>query len=129
MANRQYRQQFLQSNAGQVVAIFAQVSIGASGAPTLNYGGNLISSITRNSAGDYTILLRDVYARLMAVLPTINSGNSAPAAPAMWVKSNTVSTAGSPSIRVVFNAAGVATDPANGEVIYLSILLNNSSLN
>lgn len=56
----------------------------------------------------------------------INSGSSAPAAPAMWIKADAVASAG--TIRIVTNDAGTATDPASGEVLLLEIVLNDSSL-
>ena len=132
MANRRYYQ-FTYSSEANPVHVFAQVTFGASGAPTLNFGGNYISSITRNSAGDYTIVFKDLYSRLLGVRAVFNSGSSLPAAPALNVKANNVATAtggSAKSIEIVFSdlETPAATDPANGEIVYLDFVLKNSSV-
>lgn len=105
--------------------IFAQITFGSTGAPTLNFGGSYITSVTRNSAGDYTFVMRDNWNRLLGVESRFNSGSSAPAAPGMWIKTNSIT---SGSLRIVFNSAGTATDPASGEIVYLDIVVKNSSV-
>lgn len=125
MSNRRY-QQFSWSNATMPTSIFAQVTFGAAGAPTLNTAGADISGIVRNSAGDYTITFRQTFKQLLEIKQVFNSGASAPASPGMWIKSNLTAT--SKTLELVFNAAGTATDPASGEIVYLEIVFNNSSL-
>lgn len=127
MANKTLSQ-FTYSSEKMPCNLYAQITFGASGAPTLNYGGSSISSVVRNSAGDYTITFRDVWYRLMGVDHVFNSGNSAPAAPEMWIKANSVATLGTQTLRIVFNAAGVATDPASGEIVYIKFAMKNSSV-
>jgi hypothetical protein len=125
MANRR-TYQFQGSNIAGIVRINAKVTFGASGAPTLASTNNsFISSITRNSAGDYTIALADAYNGLLGVRHVFNSGSSAPASPALWVKTDAVTTK---SLRIVFNLAGTATDPASGEIVLLEIVLKNTSI-
>lgn len=129
MANR-YSYQFVGNNTAGVVNVFGQITFGASGAPTLAttglHGNNgYITSVVRNSAGDYTITLTDVYNALLQIRHVFNSGASAPAAPGLWIKTDAVTTK---SLRVVFNSGGTATDPATGEIVLLQITLKNSSI-
>jgi hypothetical protein len=129
MANRRY-QQFSYSNAAMPVTIYAQVTFGASGAPTLNKGSQFISGIVRNSAGDYTLTFRDVYNQLLGVNCVFNSGSSLPAAPAMNIKANSTATAATRTMEIVFSdlETPAATDPASGEIVYLQFIFNNSSI-
>lgn len=124
MANR-LLQQFTFSTEKMPVQLYMQVSFGSTGAPTLVQGSSFVSSIVRNSAGDYTITLRDAYNRLMGMDQRFLN-TAAPAAPGMWIKSQAVAT--SKTIGIVFNAAGTPTDPASGENVYLIIFLKNSSV-
>jgi len=131
MANR-YFTQFRYSLEKAVVDLFGLVTFGASGAPTLSASASKgIKSITRVSAGVYDIVLgvgnnQDVYyTLLMAKHVFLNA--TAPASPEMYVVSQNVSTPTTGKIRVTFAAAGVATDPGNGEVVMLQLTLRNSN--
>lgn len=133
MANRYFRQ-FVNTVEPQVVKLFARVTFGSSGAPTLVAASSKgIKSISRVSAGKYTITLgnaavTDTYNALLMVKhlfdETANSG-TAPVSPSMFLTANAVATAG--TLQVVFNAAGTATDPASTEAVMLEITLKNSS--
>jgi len=129
MASRRFKQ-FRLSLETAVVDLYMNVSIGASGAPTLsslaqNQG---IASMIRNSAGNYTITLSDPYARLMGMTKT-SIAAGAPSAPLMNVVSSSVSNAASPQIVLQMrNDASVAADPANGESLLIHIELKNSSV-
>lgn len=129
MAKVNYRSQFSYSFAGQAVKLMPKVSFGASGAPTLVSGTGMgVESVTRNGAGDYSILLSNTFAQLLNVDVAFDSGTSAPAAPSLNIRSNAVSTIAAPVLRVQFrNIAGAATDPASGEIAYFIIELNRSS--
>jgi hypothetical protein len=131
MANR-YFNQFQLSLEKAVVHLFARITFGSSGAPTLDaVNSKGIKSIARNSAGDYTITLQNPYNRLFKINHTFDtSGNSgsAPASPAMFLKAQAVSTVATPTVEVVFNAAGTATDPASGEAVLLHFVLKNTSV-
>lgn len=129
MANPVYlTNQFYYSHA-QPESLFAKVSIGASGAPTLvKNTGMGISSITRSSAGKYVITLSHAYYALLGVRSTINSGTSAPAAPSVYVSADAVTSKTAPAVTVVYNAAGTPTDPASGEVLMIEIALQKSSV-
>lgn len=127
MANRRYYQ-FQYSLEPSVVHLFARVTIGATGAPTLDsVKSRGIASISRTSAGLYKITLSDTYNRLLQVSKT-NVNATAPASPAMYVTSETVSNVATPVINLQMNAAGTATDPGNGEEIRFHIVLKNSNV-
>lgn len=125
MANRMFPTQFIQSTESNPVRVHAQVTFGASGAPTLNFGSKYISGIVRNSAGNYTLTFTDVYNRLLGIDHIFNSGSSAPAAPQLYVKTNSLTTASAKTINVIFANAGTATDPATSEIVYLTFNLKN----
>lgn len=133
MANRRYRSQFRFSMHKDPVDIFAHVTFGSSGAPTLDTKNSPgIVSVTRNSTGNYTFvfgtntqLALDTYNYLLMVKHVFSQA-SAPAAPGMWVSANAISTVGTASITLQFNAAGTPTDPASGESVLLDFILRNS---
>lgn len=135
MANRRYRSQFRFSMHKDPTDIFARVTFGASGAPTLDTANSPgIVSVTRNSAGNYTFvfgtntqLALDTYNYLLSVEHRFVTP-TAPAAPGMYVSANAISTVGTASITLQFNAAGTATDPGSGEQVLLDFILRNSSI-
>lgn len=117
-----------------VVDLFANVAIGATGAPTLTSGQcKGFFSIARQSAGKYRIYLGaasnqvDVYARVMQLnVTTINSTASGVAT--VQITSDQ-SAAAAPYIEFLcLDAAGAAVDPADGEVLLLQAILKNSSV-
>lgn len=135
MANR-YNNQFQLTQEKRVTAIFAKVSFGATGAPTLSAPNSKgVLSVTRNSAGTYTFvfgsgsgvsLQKDSYVKLLSAGVVLNSGASAPAAPAMYIKADNTSSNSQASIQIVMNAAGTATDPASGEIGYFQFIFGDS---
>ena len=135
MANRRYRSQFRFSMHKDPVDIFAHVTFGASGAPTLDSANSPgIVSVTRNSAGLYTFVFGtnsqialDTYNYLLMVNKTSVS-SAAAAAPDMTVTANNISVVGTASIQIQFSSGGVATDPASGEQVLLDFILRNSSI-
>ncbi len=128
MANRNYRSSSAYGYAAYPVSLRMKVSIGAAGAPTIASGTGMgITSITHNSAGDYSILLNNPYTSLMGVHVVFNSGASAPAAPLVNIESDAVATAAAPILRLQCrDIAAAAADPASGEIMHIEILLNNS---
>lgn len=129
MAKVAYRSQFSYGFAGQACVLRPQYSIGASGAATLVSGTGMgVESITRNSAGNYTILLSGSFFQLLDLRMAIESGASAPAAPSLNIVSQAVGTVAAPAIIIQMrDIAGAAADPASGEILRLSIDLNRSS--
>jgi hypothetical protein len=127
MANR-YFSQFQLSLEKQVAHLFGRMTIGASGAPTLDVSNSKgIASITRSASGKYVITLSDTYNRFLGINATRITA-SASSAPSMYVVSEQVGTAGAPQITVQFNSAGTAADPASGEDIRFHIILKNSAV-
>ena len=123
MSNRM-AYQFRYSYQRDIYEIFMKVTFGATGAPTLTYGKG-ITSISRVSAGKYTITLSDKYIKLLMANKMGVSATS-PAAEEFYVVSDG-SASSTPTIGVQFAAAGVATDPGNGEVALIQLCLQNAS--
>lgn len=120
MANRNYnRKQALEK---EVKELYAQVSIGASGAPTLVKAWGT-TSITRNSAGLYTVLLDDKYTRLMDlhVIQKVTSAENL----VFQLVAESVNSAKTVQFRCC--ASGVATDPSSGSTLFITLNLKNSS--
>lgn len=127
MANR-YMNQFWGSLLKGKSSLFGRAAIGATGAPTLSAANSQgITSITRNSAGNYTLVLNDTWVSLLGLQATIiDSGTQTVAT--VYVVSETVATAATKNI--VFQCldfAGLAVDPRNGASIRFEIVLSNST--
>lgn len=117
--------QFRYSYERDLVDIMLKMSIGAAGAPTLlNSKG--VTGVVRNSAGNYTISLKDNFNVLLAAEHSQVS-SSAPAAPTMTVVTDSSNSQTAPLVIVQFSIGGVATDPANGEVQMIHLILRNAS--
>lgn len=128
MANRNFRSQFRYGYAVPV-DLRMSVSIGASGAPTIDSGTGMgIASIVHNSTGDYSITLSDAYSALLGLRVNFLSGNAAAAAPLVNIRSNAVSTLSAPVLRIqTRDLTGTLADPASGEKMLVVIELNQSS--
>jgi hypothetical protein len=125
MANRTFTQ-FRLALEKQPVDLFAQVAIGATGAPTLNVANSKgIASIARNSAGEYTITLQDAYVRLMMAQAVVLNATGISASPDLGLISADVVTA--KTVVIQLSAAGTATDLASGDVLMLQLTLSNST--
>lgn len=125
MANRLFNQ-FRLALEKQVVDLYMEAAIGASGAPTLNVQNSKgIASITRNSAGKYTIVLQDSYQRMLMCMKSVSNVSGIEAAPDMGVLDST--DIPNKSLVIQLSAAGVATDPASGDTLKLQISLSNST--
>lgn len=126
MAERSFRQ-FINLFEARPVMLFANISIGASGAPTLNANSRGIKSVTRNSAGDYSIALEDKYTKLLEMNSNFITSTGTDAALEPTITSDS-SAAAVPLIRIVYRvAAGTATDPSNGAIALIKMILRNSS--
>lgn len=136
MANR-YFNQFQWSLEKNPVKLFARVTFGVSGAPTLDaVNSKGIKSVTRTSAGLYVFTLGtvglpavtvDTYNRLFNVYATFKLAAGFPAAPYMFIKAQAVATAGTVTIQFNDAAVAAATDPASGEEVELVFELKNST--
>lgn len=137
MANR-FGQQFSFSMIKQTWKIYAKVTFGSTGAPTLVQGNPAASpgvvSVTRNSQGLFTFVfgtragMLDVWPRLLFADASFLIASAAPAAPILSINANSTATPGTCSIQVRLNDfAGTATDPADGEVGYFEFTFSNST--
>lgn len=118
--------------SGQVTGAYSAAS--TSGANSYSPGGAQgVASVSRVSAGLYTVTLQEGYQRLLGVHPTFLVPTTAiPAAPVMGVV-KPAGTGGSlgtnlNSFNVQFSTGGVATDPASGEQIILKIDVDKSGV-
>lgn len=124
--SHQYRSQFRYSYAGRLCDLLAQITFGSTGAPTLTGGRDVVASVTRNSAGNYTIALTS-QAQAVLGLNLMITNATAPSAPLIYMVSQAVNTS-TPSFIVQYtNSTGTATDPSSGELHRLDIVVNESS--
>lgn len=105
-----------------LVDIYAQVSIGAAGAPTL-VSGKGITSIVRNSAGNYTVTFEDryfgfIHAKFLQVAAAAEDLSFQVLAVSLSAK----------TVQFLCKDELVATDPSNGSSLYLQFSFKNSSL-
>jgi len=121
MANRRFHR--FQSLEREVKSLYANVSIGASGAPTLVKGLG-ISGIVRDSAGEYTITLEDKYSSLLHVDIVQLEADAEDLT--FQVTSEDVD--GTKEISIMCKAAAVETDPSDGSVLLIKIDVKNSSV-
>jgi hypothetical protein len=130
-----YGRQFSLTKEAKLVTIFARVTFGAVGAPTLVTAQSKgVKSVVRNSAGAYTFTFGnttniDTYMKLLDMGYTFDeqaNAGTAPVAPLMYILTNLVATAG--TLKVVFNStAQSATDPASTEAVLLHFSFSNST--
>lgn len=116
----------------RVVHLYAKVTVGATGAPTLT-SGNGIASIARNSAGNYTITFDDTYNEfLFAHFLVENAADQAPDTVGFVPKldSHDVDASGGGTVTFAWQAAddGADVELANGTVFYAKFELRNSTL-
>lgn len=108
-----------------LVNLYAEVAIGAAGAPTLDAAKSRgIASIKREGAGDYTITLDGPYQRLLTADVKFVVASGLPASPVAFIRSSTATT-----VRIVLTKLDTpaATDPASGETMLLALTLANGS--
>lgn len=111
----------------EVKEIYMEVSIGASGAPTLASGNNAgIASITRNAAGDYDVVLSDTFNKYLSFNFTLEAAAAEDLTFQLGAKDPAATGGGTFSFFT--NAGGTATDPSNGATIYCTIVARNSSV-
>lgn len=117
-----------------VVTLFAAAAVGASGAPTLNATGNRgITSLVRNSAGNYTLTLDDTYNTvLFADVKVVHSSTDNPTSAGVLCEqvawNAQASGGGTVQFCFVSTSTGSATDPANGATIYVKVDCRKSSI-
>lgn len=120
MANRSFnRKQALEK---EVKEIYAEIAIGASGAPTLTRGTG-VASISRTSAGLYVLTLQDKYSRFM--WGDVKQFHATAQDITTQIKAETVAT--TKTVTFLCLAADVATDPASASKLFVKLELKNSS--
>jgi hypothetical protein len=131
MANRRFNQ-FQYSLEFAVVNLFLKATIGSSGAVTISAANSKgIASITKESgAGKYTIVLSDAYNKFLGLSAVVNNaaGISVSADLGILTSGTNVATATGGTLVVQFSAAGSAANMASGDVVYMHIVLGNSSI-
>lgn len=152
MANRMF-QQFQGAVLKNLVTLYAQVAIGATGACTLrkwDYAAKAlanaptatgtspyqtgeagIKSITRNTTGAYTIVLQDTYQRMVdfhGIFATVDGVQAAPIV-TLWTTATDVTTSTGGVIKFSTSSAAGSNlaDPTSGSVLYLTMVLSNAS--
>lgn len=121
MANRTFnRKQALEK---QVCEIYAKVSIGSSGAPTL-VDRTGIASIVRNSAGTYTLTLQDRYVSLKSAQIEFMNATAQDLQAQLLAETVNSST---PAIQFVCLTAATATDPSSATTVLIKLDLKNTS--
>ena len=123
MANRDYNRK--QALEREVKEIYAEISIGAAGAPTLNTSYSTgVASISRTSAGLYVLTLQDAYSHLMHA--NVDVASAAAQDLVSQSVSDSVNSAKTYTFRTVTSA--VETDPSSGSTLRVALQLKNSSV-
>lgn len=132
MANRRFNQ-FPQALEKRVISVFAHISFGASGAPTLDVPNSKgVVSVTRNSAGLYTFVFGtdsshlDAYVKLLGIRKVFMQSSGNPDRE-MVVRANNISNNSVASIQIEFDVETVATDPASGSEVFMEFVFGDST--
>lgn len=120
--------QFSYSYEKNKTVIFGRVTIGASGAPTLDLPNSkgIASVVLNGTAGNYTITLKERFYRFFGLDARFLVASGLPASATVAVVSQAVN-ASTPTIVIQCSTGGVATNPASGEEMDLVIYLKNTS--
>ncbi len=121
MANRNFnRKQALEK---EIKELYALVTFGSSGAPTLTNGVG-VASIVRNANGDYTVTLQDAYVSLKMVEGILLKSTGED----IVVQLSAESVAVNKTVSFFTNTGATPTDPSSGALLYLKFELKNSSV-
>jgi len=121
MANRTFQR--MQALEKEIKNIYAKVTIGASGAPTLVSPVG-IASIARNSAGNYTLTLQDKYASLKFARVTFLDD----AAQDMNAQILAEDVDSAKTVDFVCLTGATATDPQSGQTLLIKLELKNTTV-
>ncbi len=130
MANRTFRP-LLGTLAQDVVMLYANLVVGASGAVTTGTGAGVTSITKESTAGQYTVLLSDAYQSLLsASIMLLDTTDSDPATVAISarVKSEAVATTGAVVIQAIAMDDGAAANFRDGARVLLCFHLKNSTV-
>lgn len=124
MANRMFNQ-FQGSLEKAVVQLYAEVSFGASGAPTLVRAKG-VASIAKSATGTYLVTFQDTYVATLGLSATWK-GSAAPAGVLVVLDTDSITNATPTQVLKIYDEAGAATEPASGEAVLLSFAFSNST--
>lgn len=128
MADR-FGQQFTQSLQGGLFVLDGYLSVGASGAISGQVLPLWMKSITRNSAGNYTVVLSDTWFSLNpSVLVQGANAVTANVACVVLVNNSSGSSQGVNQINFICNVAGTAADVPSGGGLTFHVLAHNSGV-
>lgn len=120
MANRTFnRRQALEK---EIKDIYAKVTVGSSGAPTLVSPVG-VASIVRNSAGNYTITLQDKYMALRFAQVSFLDDNAQDLRAQLIAED----VASAKTVQFVCLTGASATDPQSGQTMFIKLELKNTS--
>lgn len=120
MADRNFNR--VQALEKEIKTLYAEVAIGASGAPTLTKGLG-IASISRTGAGRYTVTTEDQFTRLMHAEINYHFTTSGD-----FTFQLTAHSESSKTVSFASKAAAVDTDPASGSILFIRLDFKNSSV-
>jgi hypothetical protein len=122
MANRKFEK--VQALEKEIKHLYAELTIGASGAVTLTRGTGIASVVKESAAGTYTLTLQDKYTRLMWAGVTVQSASAEDLV--VHLVSETV--ASTKTVQIRCTAVATAANPASGDKLFVKLELKNSSV-
>ena len=136
MANRSFQR--LQALDKEIKIIHGQFAVGGSGAPTLSVSKSVgVKSVTRNSAGDYSVVLgvpsgdTDKYSHFFGgyfdIQKSTALGGTSGGMAFQLKAAPTVSTDGTVNF-IALDKDGAAAEIGSGETVHFMFVLKNSSL-
>lgn len=130
MANRMFQEKLL-SLIPNLTAVQVEVSIGATGAPTVASKAG-VASVARTGTGAYTITLDDAYSKFKGLDWAFDeqaAGSSGIFMLAVVDADGASNGVKNKTLKIICrNASGTATDPTNGVKLFLTAYVRNSSL-
>jgi len=136
MANRSFQR--LQALDKEIKIIHGQFAVGGSGAPTLSASKSVgVKSVTRNSAGDYSVVLgtpsgdTDKYSHFFGgyfdIQKSTALGGTSGGMAFQLKAAPTVSTDGTVNF-IALDKDGAAAEIGSGETVHFMFVLKNSAL-
>ena len=136
MANRSFQR--LQALDKEIKIIHGQFAVGGSGAPTLSASKSVgVKSVTRNSAGDYSVVLgvpggsSDLYSHFFGgyfdIQKSTALGGTSGGMAFQLKAAPTVSTDGTVNF-IALDKDGAAAEIGSGETVHFMFVLKNSAL-
>jgi len=130
MANRSFYPNH-KSLEVDVIHLYAQITIGASGAVSASSGLGIASVVKESAAGQYTITLSDSYNKLLhANVTALSTTDAAQTIGTAFRIQSAAVDAATPTlvIQASDTATGADANPTSGDILYVKIELRNSSV-